>query len=125
ERGLPLKAASCDLLTALDLFEHLRDPMYVLHEVRRVLSEDGKAYVKICHPRHPNATRDPSHINVQPLSYWTRTFREAGFLWRRVYEADVTGGEGRLAWAKAAIRRLREWAVIGTPADYKFFLWRA
>ena len=105
ESGLPLKAASCDLLTALDLFEHLRDPMPVLHEVRRVLCEDGKAYVKICHPRHPNATRDPSHINVQPLSYWTRTFRETGFRWKRVYEADVTGGEGRVAWVKGAVRR--------------------
>lgn len=123
--GLPLAAGTCDVVTAMDLFEHLTDPIPALQEIGRVLRRGGRAYVKICHPSHPNATRDPSHVNVQPLSYWIATFRQVGFSWVRVYESDVTDAGSFGERAASLIRRFREWAVIGTPADYKFFLWRA
>jgi len=122
--ALPLRSASCDLVTALDLFEHLRDPLLTLNEIGRILNVQGRAYVKICHPKHPNATRDPSHVNVQPMQYWTARFREAGFAWQRVYETDVSGETSPIGRLKSVVRRFREWAVIGTPADYKFLLWR-
>jgi len=124
-QGLPVATATCDMVTAMDLFEHVADPIPALREIDRVLRKDGKAYLKICHPRHPNATRDPSHINVQPLAYWTDIFRQVGFSWARVYETDVAGSSSAADRAKALVRRFREWAVIGTPADYKFVLWRA
>jgi SAM-dependent methyltransferase len=124
QTGLPLRATSCDLVTALDLFEHLADPRPVLQEIRRVLTDTGMAYLKICHPRHPNAHRDPTHVNVQPLPYWRRQFRLAGFAWRRVYESEFVPAQGIAEQVKALIRRWREWAVIGTPADYKFILWK-
>lgn len=120
--GIPLRSASCDLVTAVDLFEHLTDPGTVLREIRRVLSDAGVAYLKICHPIHPNVRRDPSHINVQPISYWRREFRRAEFRWKRLYETDFVASRGRWEWLKAWVRRWREWAVIGTPADYKFLL---
>lgn len=123
-RGLPLRTACCDMITALDVFEHVEDPAPVLGEMRRVLTERGVAYLKICHPRHPNATRDPSHVNVQPLGYWKRVFAQAGFESKRLYETDVTGAFGCWDSLKALIRQAREWAVIGTPADYKFILWK-
>lgn len=122
--AFPLQSASCDLVTALDLFEHLPDPLPTLEEIRRLLNEQGRAYVKICHPSHPNAMRDPSHVNVRPLRYWTTKFQEAGLAWRRVYETDVTGAESLVERLKSIVRRFREWAVIGTPADYKFLLRR-
>lgn len=121
-RGLPVREASCDMVTALDLFEHVSNPLPLLGEIRRVLTGNGVAYLKICHPRHPNATRDPSHVNVQPLGYWKRIFSQAGFESRRLYETDVTGSRGFYDSLKAQVRRIREWAVIGTPADYKFIL---
>jgi SAM-dependent methyltransferase len=120
--GLPMHSASCDLITALDVFEHLPDPGPVLAEIRRVLSPDGAAYLKICHPAHPNARRDPSHVNVQPLVYWRRAFRQAGFAAERIYEAEFTPAEGWGGILKTRVRRWREWAVIGRPADYKFLL---
>lgn len=124
EGGIPLRSKSCDLITGLDLFEHLPDPGPPLREIRRVLRDAGAAYLKICHPRHPNATRDPSHVNVQRLGYWRRQFRQAGFAWTRIYEADFTVPRGVVGRLKAGVRRWREWAVIGTPADYKFLLWK-
>lgn len=122
--GLPLATGSCDMVTAMDLFEHLSDPIPALQEISRVLRVGGKAYVKICHPRHPNATRDPSHVNVQPLSYWIAMFRQVGFSWVRIYETDVAGSNSAMDRVQSLVRRFREWAVIGTPADYKFVLWR-
>jgi len=122
QAGIPLRSGSCDLVSGLDLFEHLEDPGAALQEIRRVLSDAGVAYLKICHPRHPNARRDPSHVNVQPLSYWRRQFRQAGFAWERLYESEFAPSRGRRERLKALVRRWREWAVIGTPADYKFLL---
>lgn len=120
--GLPLRSASCDLITALDIFEHIPDPAPVLQEIRRLLHADGAAYLKICHPAHPNARRDPSHVNVQPLAYWRRAFRQAGFAAERIYEAEFTPPEVWWGFLKTWVRRWREWVVIGTPADYKFLL---
>ena len=122
QSGLPIRSGSFDVITALDLFEHLSDPGSTLSEIRRVLSSHGVAYLKICHPAHPNARRDPSHVNVQPLSYWRQAFRRAEFKWRRIYEAEFTVSATWWDCLKALVRRWREWAVIGTPADYKFFL---
>ncbi|MBI3454369.1 MAG: class I SAM-dependent methyltransferase [Candidatus Rokubacteria bacterium] len=120
--GLPFQSASCDLVTAIDLFEHVPDPEPVLREIRRILKDDGVAYLKVCHPRHPNARRDPSHVNVQPLPYWRSAFRRAGFSATRAWEAEFIASRGLPEHLTAWVRRWREWLVIGTPADYKFLL---
>jgi SAM-dependent methyltransferase len=122
QAGLPFRSEACELITACDLFEHLADPDRALREIRRVLRDGGQAYLKICHPRHPNAHRDPSHVNVQPLGYWRRAFRRSGFACTRVYEAEFTPEPGLRGLVVGWVRRWREWAVIGTPADYKFLL---
>jgi SAM-dependent methyltransferase len=122
EAGLPLRTDSCDLVTAVDLFEHLAHPGPALLEIRRVLRSHGVAYLKICHPRHPNAQRDPSHVSVRPLARWQREFSCAGFAWTRLYEAEFVPSPGLLGRPRRCWRRWREWAVIGTPADYKFLL---
>ena len=120
--GLPLRSGAFDLVTAVDIFEHLADPAPALEEIRRVLSDSGTAYLKICHPRHPNARRDPSHVNVQSLGYWRRALRHAGFTSERVFETDFVPSREFAGWLRRWRRRAREWAVVGTPADYKFLL---
>ena len=122
QAGLPVRSGSCDLVTAVDVFEHLADPAPALSEIGRVLGERGQAFLKICHPRHPNARRDPSHVNVQELPFWRAAFRGAGFSATRLYEAEFAPEDGLRGRLKGYVRRWREWAVIGTPADYKFLL---
>jgi len=120
--GLPIRSSSCDLVTAVDVFEHLADPWPTLSEIGRVLCDQGHAFLKICHPRHPNAHRDPSHVNVRSVAYWRGAFRCAGFSVTRLYEAEFAPEDGLRGRLKGYVRRWREWAVIGTPADYKFLL---
>jgi len=120
--GIPFRSSSFDLVTAVDVFEHLPDPDAALREISRVLTRDGFAYLKICHPRHPNARRDPTHVNVQPLAYWQSRFARTGFDWTRVYEADFRPRRHLKDIIKALIVRGIEWAAIGVPADYKFLL---
>src|SRR5438445_10743725 len=79
QAGLPLYSATCDLVTALDLFEHLTDPRPVLKEIRRGITDIGMAYLKICHPRPPNHLRDPTHINFRPLRSWTQKSQQEEF----------------------------------------------
>jgi SAM-dependent methyltransferase len=122
EAGIPLRSGSCDLVTAVDLLEHLPEPARLFREIRRVLTRDGLAYLKICHPRHPNAHRDPTHVNVRPLAYWRGELERVGFVWERLYESDFTPADGPVERLKAGVRRWREWAVIGTPADYKLLV---
>lgn len=120
--GIPFRSSSFDLVTAVDVFEHLSQPEAALHEIHRVLSPKGLAYLKICHPRHPNAHRDPTHVNVQPVAYWQRQFANAGFSWTRVYEAEFRPRRHLKDTLKNIIVRGIEWAEIGIPADYKFLL---
>lgn len=122
--GIPFRDGSLDLVTALDLFEHLAEPLPVLIDIHRILASDGRAYLKICHPQHPNAARDPTHINVQPLRYWTGLFQQARFRFRRCYETELSGETRFSEQAKNLFRLVWEWAAIGTPADYKFMLWK-
>lgn len=125
QEAIPITSNSCDLITSLDVFEHLPNPGHLLQEIRRVLTNHGCAFLKICHPRHPNATRDPSHINVQALPYWKRAFEVNGLKYQRIYESELTPGTGVGYRIRSLVRLFREWAVIGNPADYKFVVWKA
>lgn len=125
QNGIPIASDSCDLITALDLFEHLPEPSRLLKEIRRVLSEEGVAYLKICHPDHPNALRDPTHVNVRQLKYWKEQFEVNGLRSQRVFESELTPREHGIDTIKGWVRQFREWAVIGTPADYKFLVWKS
>src|SRR2546428_7047596 len=88
QAGLPLYSATCNLVTALDLFEHLTDPRPVLKEIRRGFTDTGMGYLKICYSPHPKAPRAPTHINFRPPSYWEQKIEQGEVASPRGYETQ-------------------------------------
>lgn len=88
---IPFPDASFELIAALDLIEHLVNPKKALQEIYRVLKPGGKVCVTTPSPRSPNATLDPSHINVHDIYYWDKMFKEIGFKYKLIYQGAVHG----------------------------------
>lgn len=61
-KKIPFKVSSFDLVTAIDVLEHIKDDLGVLKEMKRVLKRNGLAILLV--PAHPKlwSTRD---INLQ------------------------------------------------------------
>lgn len=93
---LPFKSGTFDIVTMIDVAEHLQNPPTTFKEIARVLSPDGLALVSTISPRHPSASRDTTHINVHELSYWERAARDAGLVLSRerieLYDEESVSG---------------------------------
>jgi ubiquinone/menaquinone biosynthesis C-methylase UbiE len=79
EKEFPFKDNSFDLITSVDLFEHLYNPTSVLKEAYRTLKKNGKMFLIICGFYSPNATKDKSHINIKPLREWGKLIEKEKF----------------------------------------------
>ncbi len=77
--GIPFVSNYFDLVLALDVLEHVRDPENVLREINRVLAPGGRLFVTVPGPLSPNAAVDPSHINIWPYRKWRRAIEMSGF----------------------------------------------
>lgn len=69
---LPFPAGAFDAVLAQDILEHVRDPMAVLAEIRRVLKPDGVALVTVI---NRFAWRDP-HYHLPGLNWLPRPLAE-------------------------------------------------
>jgi SAM-dependent methyltransferase len=79
EEGLPFEDDKFDLITAIDLFEHLYHPSNVLEESYRILKKGGKMYMSICSEHSSNAPKDKSHINIISRQKWIDIIEGVGF----------------------------------------------
>lgn len=57
-KKIPYKAASFDLVTAIDVLEHIKDDLTALGEIKRVLKQDGLAILLVPAHRKLWSTRD-------------------------------------------------------------------
>jgi len=73
---LPFESNYFDLITMLEVIEHISNEENILKEMRRVLKEDGIIYITTPTPKAPPT---PEHINIHTESYWVRLFRKYGF----------------------------------------------
>jgi 2-polyprenyl-3-methyl-5-hydroxy-6-metoxy-1,4-benzoquinol methylase len=83
-QGLPFESGVFDLITCLDVVEHLVNTDQAISEMGRVLKTDGTLYISV-----PSklahfllgiiAARDPSHINIRSKNSWIETLDLLGF----------------------------------------------
>ena len=71
---LPFEDGSFDLVTALDVVEHLDDDAAALREIRRVLRPRGKVLVTV--PAHPFLWGDQDEVNQHKRRYVATEVRE-------------------------------------------------
>lgn len=85
--GLPFDDDSFDLVTTLDVIEHLHRPYWMISEMRRVLKNGGVVFMTtICPPFDTRLwstlgiQRDPiEHPNTHSKSFWVKVFQAQGF----------------------------------------------
>lgn len=103
-RALPLASGSIDLVTSAQAFHHIRDPLPVVREMRRVASRDGRVLIvdQVATENLEEARamteldllRDPSHAICRPVSAF-RILALAGGL--EILDEKVVASEERLS----------------------------
>jgi 2-polyprenyl-3-methyl-5-hydroxy-6-metoxy-1,4-benzoquinol methylase len=114
---LPFKDGSFDMVTMLELLEHLQNHRYLIAEASRVLKKGGVVFVTTPWDLSPD---EPSHINVHPRKFWIKEFESLGFEYARkdsYYFPPVLGsskvllkagalGRWKLAWLRRFLERI-------------------
>jgi SAM-dependent methyltransferase len=90
---LPFDDQTFEGVVLKDLLEHVRDPVAVVREARRVLTEGGRLYAS-----SPDAQRwvwdDYTHVRPFTLRGYKRLFADHGFVIERAgYESVIRGSE--------------------------------
>ncbi|MCM8800339.1 MAG: class I SAM-dependent methyltransferase [Candidatus Omnitrophica bacterium] len=77
-----------DVITAIDVVEHIENDRVFLKEVYRILKKDGLFFIITPNPKSilrkiylkiKRKDEDPTHINLQPVEYWQNLLKEIGF----------------------------------------------
>ena len=69
----PWDTASVDEIQAIDVFEHVNDPLVFMNESARVLKPEGVLRLRVPHWKDINAYSDPTHrrfCTEQTFDYW-------------------------------------------------------
>ena len=83
---LPVEAGSVSLMHSAQVLEHIPDALIdpVLDEFARVLRPGGRAFLCLDALRDGEAKEiymgDPTHVNIQPVLYWTEKLQRRGLL---------------------------------------------
>lgn len=113
QESLPFEDRAFEGVVLKDVLEHVRDPVAVVREARRVLAEGGRLYAS-----SPDAQRwawdDYTHVRPFTLRGYRRLFADNGFVVDRAgYESVIRGSEhlaelrkNRRPWVLNALARL-------------------
>jgi ubiquinone/menaquinone biosynthesis C-methylase UbiE len=84
--NLPVESESVSLLHSAQVLEHVPDEFIdpALDEFARVLRSGGRAFLCLDAMRDGEAKEiymgDPTHVNIQPVLYWTEKLQKRGLL---------------------------------------------
>lgn len=83
---IPAESGSVSLLHSAQVLEHIPDELIdpILDEFARVLRPGGRAFLCLDAMRHGEVRDmymgDPTHVNIQPVLYWTEKLQKRGLL---------------------------------------------
>ena len=84
--NLPAESGSVSLLHSAQVLEHIPDELIdpILDEIARVLRPAGRAFLCLDAMRNGEDKAiymgDPTHVNIQPVLYWTEKLQKRGLL---------------------------------------------
>ncbi|HIP33321.1 MAG TPA: class I SAM-dependent methyltransferase [Bacteroidia bacterium] len=87
--SIPFKDGSFDLVIALDLIEHLKNPEEFISEVYRILKPNRYFVVKTCSPSSKDAKADPTHVTILTEKEWETMFKRFNFVRLKNYEREI------------------------------------
>jgi len=76
---LPFRIGYFDVVTAFEVWEHLRNHRKVLAEAHRVLRPGGFLVIATPKPQSNYANFDSTHISVKSMPEWLRLHKKLGF----------------------------------------------
>jgi 2-polyprenyl-3-methyl-5-hydroxy-6-metoxy-1,4-benzoquinol methylase len=74
---LPFGSEQFDLVTMLEVIEHLKNFRHVLGEVKRVMRPNGFCFITT---PAPPSNRDPTHVSVYPPEVWREVLHDTGLV---------------------------------------------
>ena len=109
--GIPLPDNSVGVINASHVLEHLRDPLFSMREIHRVLADGGWAFIEVPSTDGRGAWQDPTHVsywNQNSFGYYTRTDRA-----RYIRNTDIRFQEFRLEtrWWEENVAVVDAWLV--------------
>jgi glycosyltransferase involved in cell wall biosynthesis len=75
DEGIPLEDNSIGVLNASHIIEHLKDPIFTMKEIHRVLAHGGWAFIEVPSTEGNGAWCDPTHVsfwNEDSFPYYTK-----------------------------------------------------
>lgn len=104
---LPFQSNYFDLVTMLEVIEHVENEENIMNEINRLLRHDGVVYITTPTPEAPPI---PEHINIHDKNYWLNLFEKHGF------KAEMIKPLYSYTWNMANDRQ-KEWMKL--PNIYK------
>ena len=84
--AIPVELNSVSLLHSAQVLEHIPDELveFILDEFARILRPGGRAFLCLDALREGERAEmymgDPTHVNIQPILYWTEKLQKRGLL---------------------------------------------
>ena len=110
----PFADSSVGVIRAVDVFEHLKDPLFTMKELYRVLAPGGWAFIQVPSTDGRGAFQDPTHVsfwNENNFQYYTKAEKAkyidtpVRFQASRLYTGDHN--EEHVCWTVAHLVSLK------------------
>lgn len=111
----PFADSSVGCIRAMDIFQHLKDPLFTMKELYRILSPAGWAFIRVPSTDGRGAFQDPTHIsywNENSFQYYTKSDKAkyidtpVKFQSSRLYTTQMT--EDKNCWVIAHLVSMKD-----------------